>query len=473
MKDQRQPVEPFRIKSVEPIRLLDRAEREARIKAAAYNVFRLQARDCYIDLLTDSGTGAMSNRQWSALMMGDESYAGADSYFRFQSAVQSIFRKKKVIPCHQGRVAENLMFSTILKKGQYVLNNTHFDTTRGNVLHKGGVPVDLPCKESLSDLPLPFKGNMDIARLEEFILGHKREEICMVVMTVTNNSIGGQPVSMANIREVSAICRRHQIRFYFDCARFAENCWYVKRYESGYEKKSIREIAAEMFDLADGAMMSAKKDGLANIGGFIALDDEDLYARLAELLVLIEGFTTYGGLSGRDLDVLAVGLEEVLDEEYLTYRISQVAYLGERLKQAGYPIVEPTGGHAVFVDAGKFLPHIPTHQFPAQGLTVALYIEGGIRVVEIGSLMFGSEDPKTGKLIPASRELVRMAIPRRVYTNSHMDYVADVAERIARNKSSITGFQIVKESEFLRHFTCELAVAKPVGEEIPGSRRQV
>jgi tryptophanase len=466
MKNLRQPVEPFRIKSIEPIRLLSRAEREAKIKAAAYNIFKLEARDCYIDLLTDSGTGAMSKSQWAAIMMGDESYAGADSFRRFEAAVQSIFRKKKVIPCHQGRVAENLMFSTILKKGQYVLNNTHFDTTRGNILHKGGVPIDLPCKESDSDAPLAFKGNMDIAGLEEFIAKHRREEIAMVMITVTNNTAGGQPVSMANIREVSEICHRYKLPFYFDCARFAENCWFVKQKEPGYEQISVRQIAAEMFDLCDGVMMSAKKDGLANIGGFIALDDEELYGRLAELLVLIEGFPTYGGLAGRDLEALAVGLEEVLDEEYLRYRIDQVAYLGAKMKEAGFPIIEPTGGHAVFIDAGKFLPHVPAEQFPGQGMTVGLYLEGGIRTAEIGSLMFGGIDPNTGRKLTARRELVRLAVPRRVYTNSHLDYVAEVGERIARNKAAITGFTITRESRFLRHFTCDLAPAVPKAEEV-------
>jgi tryptophanase len=462
MSDQRQPVEPFRIKSIEPIRLLSRAEREAKIKAAAYNIFRLDASDCYIDLLTDSGTGAMSNSQWAALMMGDESYAGADSFRRFEKAVQTIFRKKKVIPCHQGRVAENLMFSTILRRGQFVLNNTHFDTTRGNVLHKGGVPVDLPCKESLSDDPSPFKGNMDIPALDEFLRKHKREEVAMVIMTVTNNTAGGQPVSMANIREVSALCRKFGLPFYFDCARFAENCWFIKQREGGFEAWSVRDIAAEMFDLCDGVMMSAKKDGLSNIGGFIALDDEKLYAHLAELLVLIEGFPTYGGLTGRDLEALAVGLNEVLDENYLRYRVDQVAYLGARMKAVGCPIIQPTGGHAVFVDAGRLLTHIPPSQFPGQGFTVAMYLEGGIRAVEIGSLMFGSTDATTGKFTPATRELVRLAIPRRVYTNSHLDYVAEVAGVVVRQKGQVPGYVVQRESEFLRHFTCDLAVAASV-----------
>ncbi len=462
MSIQRQPVEPFRIKSVEPIRLLSRAEREAKIKAAAYNIFKLDARNCYIDLLTDSGTGAMSTAQWAALMMGDESYAGADSFYRFEATVQSIFRKKKVIPCHQGRVAENLMFSTILKKGQFVLNNTHFDTTRGNILHKGGVPVDFPCKESSSNDAHPFKGNMDIPRLEEFLREQRRQDIAMVIVTITNNSAGGQPVSMANIREVSTLCRKYALPFYFDCARFAENCWFIKQRECGFEDRSVREIAAEMFDLCDGVMMSAKKDGLSNIGGFIALNDDLLYARLAELLVLIEGFPTYGGLTGRDLEALAVGLNEVLDEEYLHYRVDQVAYLGMKLKDVGCPIVEPTGGHAVFVDAGRLLSHISANQFPGQGFAVALYVEGGIRSAEIGSLMFGSTDPKSNKFIPAAKELVRLALPRRVYTNSHLDYVAEVAGEIVKHKDRIPGYVISRQTEFLRHFTCDLAVAAKV-----------
>ncbi|MEW6050561.1 MAG: tryptophanase [Candidatus Zixiibacteriota bacterium] len=462
MKNRRQPAEPYRIKSVEPIRLLDRAEREQRIRAAHYNLFKIDSADIYIDLLTDSGTGAMSNRQWAALMMGDESYAGAISFRHFEKTVQSIFHKKRIIPCHQGRVAENLVFSTILKKGQFVLNNTHFDTTRGNVLHKGGIPIDLPCPQSRSNDPLPFKGNMDTAKLEEFIKEHGSQTIAMVIMTVTNNSSGGQPVSMANIHETAEICHRYHLPFFYDAARFAENCYFIKRDEPGYHDKSIREIAAEMFEQCDGVMMSAKKDGLANIGGFIAINDEDLYRRITELMILIEGYVTYGGLAGRDLEVLAVGLEEVMDFDYLDFRIEQVRYFGDKIKEAGLPIIEPTGGHAVFVDAGRFLPHIPSSQFPGQGLAVAFYVEGAVRAVEIGSLMFGGVDPVTGKPIYAPRELVRMALPRRVFTNSHIDYVAEVAEKIASKKESIPGYRITKESQFLRHFTCELAAVSPV-----------
>ncbi len=463
MKKDHQPAEPYRVKSVEPIRLLSRDEREKKLVEAKYNIFKLDAADIYIDLLTDSGTPAMSARQWGALMQGDESYAGAVSFRRFEKTVQDIFRKKKVVPCHQGRSAENLVFSTILKKGQYVINNTHFDTTRANTLHKGGIPVDFPCPESGSPEPLPFKGNMDIARLEEFVHKHGTEKIAMIIMTVTNNSVGGQPVSLANIREVSQFCRSNHIPFFFDCARFAENCYFIKRDEPGHSEKSIPEIAAEMFDACDGVMMSAKKDGLANIGGFIALDDQDWYRRIADLMIIVEGFPTYGGLAGRDMEVLAVGLQEVMDLAYLDFRVKQVAYLGDQIRQAGMPIVEPTGGHAVFVDAGLLLSHIPADRFPGQALTVEFYREGGIRLAEIGSLMFGGVDPATGEKITARRELVRMALPRRVYSNSHYDFVAETGERIVAKKESLIGYRIIREAALLRHFTCDLEPVKPEG----------
>jgi tryptophanase len=458
MRKNRQPAEPYRIKSVEAIKLRSKHERERLIAEAQYNLFKLGAEDIYIDLLTDSGTVAMSNRQWAALMLGDESYAGATSFRKFESTVKGLFGKKFVIPCHQGRVAENLVFSNLMKKGQYVLNNTHFDTTRGNCLHKGGIPIDLPCPESKSDEALPFKGNMDTGRLAAFIKEHGVEQIAMVIMTVTNNSAGGQPVSMANVRETSEICHRHGLLFYFDCARFAENCYFIKRDEPGHAGRSIREIATELFSYCDGAMMSAKKDGLANIGGFITLDDENAYSLLTQHLILIEGFPTYGGLAGRDLEVLSVGLEEVLEFDYLDFRIEQVKYFGRQIKDAGMPIIEPTGGHAVFVDAGRFLPHIPAGRFPGHSLAVEFYVEGGVRTVEIGSLMFGGVDAKTGKEFYAPRELVRMCLPRRVYTNSHIDCVADAAERIVTRKHDLRGYKIVKSSQFLRHFTCDLAV---------------
>ncbi|MEW5994392.1 MAG: tryptophanase [Candidatus Zixiibacteriota bacterium] len=457
MKRTRQPAEPFRIKSIEPIRCLTRPEREQRLIETGYNLFRIDAADIYIDLLTDSGTSAMSARQWGALMQGDESYAGAASFRRFEQTVREIFRKKLVIPCHQGRSAENLAFSMLVKKGQYVINNTHFDTTRANSIHKGGIPIDLPCPEATTPEPLPFKGNMDVVRLEQFIEKHGADKIALVVMTITNNSVGGQPVSLVNIRQVSDICRKHHIPFFYDAARFAENCYFIKRDEPGFSNKAIRDIAAEMFELCDGVLMSAKKDGLANIGGFIAIDNEDWYRQIADLMIVVEGFPTYGGLAGRDLEALAVGLEEVLDFEVLDFRVRQVAYVGEQVKQAGMPIVEPIGGHAVFIDAGGLLPHIPPGQFPGQAVTVEFYREGGVRVVEIGSLMFGGIDPLTGEKMTPARELVRMTLPRRVYTNSHYDYVAETAGRIAARKEGLRGYKILRQSPLLRHFTCELA----------------
>ncbi|MDX9858689.1 MAG: tryptophanase [candidate division Zixibacteria bacterium] len=457
MKKIRQPAEPYRIKSVEPIALLSRRERAQRIATANYNVFKLDAKDIYIDLLTDSGTGAMSNAQWAALMLGDETYAGAASFRKFETVVKDISRKRYVVPCHQGRVAENIVFSSLLKPGQYVPNNTHFDTTRGNCLHKGGKPVDLPSPESEVTEPRPFKGNMDTDALEAFIKDKGAAAIPLVIMTITNNSAGGQPVSMANIHVTSEICHRYGVPFFFDCARFAENAYFIKRDEPGYGDKSIKEIVIEMFEACDGAMMSAKKDGLANIGGFIAVNDHSLYERLTEMLILIEGFPTYGGLAGRDLEALAVGLQEVMEYDYLDFRIGQVRYFGEIIKQAGMPIIEPTGGHALFIDAGRYLPHILPEQFPGQGLTIEFYVEGGIRAVEIGSLMFGEEDPKTGRFVPARQELVRLALPRRVYTNSHLDYIAETAERITARKSEIPGYRITRQPRFLRHFTCDLA----------------
>ncbi len=463
MKRINPPYEPHRIKSVEPIHLLSREEREKKITAANYNIFKLDAADIYIDLLTDSGTTAMSAKQWAALMLGDESYAGAVSFRHFEATVRDIFHKQFVIPCHQGRSAENLMFSTVVKHGQYVLNNTHFDTTKGNTLHKGGIPVDLPCPEAALDEPAPFKGNMDIVKLDDFIREHGADAIAMVMLTITNNSVGGQPVSMENIHAVSDICRKYHIPFYFDCARFAENCYFVKRDEPGYHDKSIAEIAAETFDACDGVLMSAKKDGMANIGGFIALNDEDLYRRLTELMIIVEGFPTYGGLAGRDLEVLAVGLHEAMNLDYLAYRINQVAYFGELIKQAGMPIVEPTGGHAVFIDAGAFLPHIPAEQFPGQSLAVEFYREGGVRVVEIGSLMFGDIDPETGKAQTPPKELVRMALPRRVYTNTHYNYVAEIAAKIVEHKKNLPGYKITRQSPLLRHFTCDLKAVNPKG----------
>ncbi len=456
MNSKRHPAEPFRIKSIESIKLLSENERAKKLTEANYNLFQIDAENIYIDLLTDSGTTALSNKQWAAIMLGDESYAGAKSFKRFEKAVQDIFKHKFVIPTHQGRAAENIMFSTIVKPGMYVLNNTHFDTTKGNTLHKGGIPLDFPCQQSKDSSNFPFKGNMDILALEEAILKHGTDKIAMVIMTITNNTVGGLPVSIKNIREVSALCKQHNLLFYFDCARFAENAFFIKRYEPEFADYSIEEITAEMFELVDGAMMSAKKDGMSNIGGFITLNDKELFEQLTELMIIVEGFPTYGGLTGRDLDSLAVGFYEAMDEAYLEYRIGQVSYLGERLKEIGVPIVEPTGGHAIFIDAGALLPHIPAEEFPGQALSTAFYLEGGIRTVEIGSIMFVEDDSETGKTILAPRELVRLAIPRRVYTASHIDYIIETAQEIVRKKESLSGYRIKKQPKFLRHFTCEL-----------------
>jgi len=450
------PSEPFRIKSVEPIVLLPRAQREQILNRVKFNVFKIKAEEIYIDLLTDSGTGAMSKDQWAAVMQGDESYAGARSFYRFEKTIKDITGKKYILPVHQGRVAENVFFSTVLKKGDYVPNNTHFDTTGANVAHKDGFAVNLPCPEASLNDEIPFKGNMDTRKLESFIEEKTPDKIPVVFMTVTNNSAGGQAVSMANIKETSKICRKYGIRFFFDCARFAENAYFIKKYEPGFENKTIREIAQEMFSYADGALMSAKKDGLANMGGFIAVNDEELARRMTELMIVIEGFPTYGGMSGRDIETVAAGLNEVLKEDYLAYRVGQVEYFGKILEQAGAPIIKPTGGHAVFIDAGKYLPHIPSDQFPGQTLSVELYREGGIRTSEIGSIMFGGYDPKTGEKISAPRELVRLAIPRRVYTGSHLEYVARVMERITARKETLRGYRITRQATLLRHFTIEL-----------------
>jgi tyrosine phenol-lyase len=456
LKEYRHPPEPFRIKSIEPIALLPRAAREKVLRRAKFNIFRVKAEEIYIDLLTDSGTGAMSVDQWAALMRGDESYAGARSFYRFEETIKDITGKKFIIPTHQGRVAENVFFSSVLKKGDFVPNNTHFDTTRANVIHKGGIALDMPCPEADVEDDFPFKGNIDTRRLEQFVEEKGADKVPVVFMTVTNNSTGGQPVSMANIIETSTICQRNGILFYYDCARFAENAYFIKSFEPGYENKTIKEIAQEMFSYVDGALMSAKKDGLANMGGFVALDDDDLARKITELLIVIEGFPTYGGMSGRDIEAVAAGLKEVMNEDYLAYRVGQMEYFGNIIEQAGAPIVKPTGGHAIFIDAGRFLPHIPPEQFPGQSLTVELYREGGIRGVEIGSIMFGGEDPETGKKYNAPKELVRLAVPRRVYTASHLDYVAEKVQKIANRKDKLNGYKIIREARLLRHFTIEL-----------------
>jgi tyrosine phenol-lyase len=441
-------IEPFRIKSVEPIRWTTREEREQLLRDAHYNLFLLPADDVLIDLLTDSGTGAMSTYQWGAIMEGDESYAGSRSYTRFRDSVQDIFGYKHVIPTHQGRAAERILFSVMVKKGDVVPNNTHFDTTRANVEHAGGEALDLPIPEGKQpSLIHPFKGNMDVAALEQTIQRVGRERIPLVLLTVTNNSGGGQPVSMENARAVSAVCKKHSIPFYFDACRFAENAYFIKLREKGYEDKTPKQIAQEMFSLGDGCTMSAKKDGMANIGGFLCTNDDQLAQQEKDLLILTEGYPTYGGLAGRDLEAIAVGLQEALQEDYLKYRIASTAYLGNHIAQQGVPIVCPPGGHAVYLDARAFVPHIPLEQFPGVALACELYLEGGIRSVEIGSLMFGAA---------AKMDLVRLAIPRRTYTQSHVDYVIEVILEVWERRDWIRGYTLTYEPPFLRHFTANL-----------------
>ena len=451
------PAEPFKIKVVEPIRMTTREERDRLIREAGYNVFNLPAEKIFIDLLTDSGTSAMSDNQWAGMMLGDESYAGSRNYYHFEETVRDIFGYRNVIPTHQGRVAENLLFSVKVKEGDVVPNNIHFDTTRANVEHKGGRALDLVIDEGLDpEREHPFKGNMDVEKLRKLIQQVGVERIPLIMLTVTNNSAGGQPVSMENIRQVHQVAREHGIPLFFDACRFAENCYFIKQREPGYQDKSILDIARELFSYGDGCTMSAKKDGLVNIGGFLAMNDDETAQKVTNLLILIEGFPTYGGLAGRDLEAVARGLREVLNEEYLHYRVSQVKYLGDLLDQAGVPIVKPTGGHAVYLNAKKFLPHIPQSQFPGQALTVALYREAGIRAVEIGSLMFAHRDPETGETVYPELELVRLAIPRRVYTTQHMNYVAESIIELYRNREKIRGLRIVYEAPVLRHFTARL-----------------
>jgi tryptophanase len=441
-------IEPFRIKSVEPIRRTTREERERLLEAAGYNVFLLSAKDILIDLLTDSGTGAMSTEQWAAVMRGDESYAGSLSFDRFRDSVQAITGFRHVIPTHQGRAAERILFSVMCKKGDVVPNNTHFDTTRANCEFTGAEALDLPIAEALEPARIhPFKGNMDAARLEETIRRVGRERVPLVMLTVTNNSGGGQPVSMANIRAVKAVCEKFGIPLYLDACRFAENAYFIKLREPGYAEKSPREIAREMFSCADGCTMSAKKDGLANIGGFLCTNDDQIAQHEKDLLILTEGFPTYGGLAGRDLDAVAVGLNEALEEDYLQYRIVSTAYLGNHIAREGVPIVQPPGGHAIYLDARAFLPHIPSEQFPGVALACELYLEGGIRSVEIGRLMFGAH---------AQMDLVRLAIPRRTYTQSHIDYVIEVILEVWRRREEIRGLELAYEAPFLRHFTARL-----------------
>ncbi|HEY7751968.1 MAG TPA: tryptophanase, partial [Ignavibacteriaceae bacterium] len=443
-------IEPFKIKSVEPIRFTTRAEREKILKDAGYNPFMIHADDVLIDLLTDSGTSAMSAKQWAGIMEGDEAYAGSKSFYRFESAVKKITGLNFIIPTHQGRAAEKILFSIVGGKGKYFPNNTHFDTTRANIEFSGSEAEDLLTEVGKHpEQRAEFKGNMDIQKLESFIKEKGAENIPLCLLTVTNNSGGGQPVSMQNIREVKQVCKKYNIPLFLDACRFAENAYFIKKREKGYQNKSVLEIAQEMFSYADGATMSAKKDALVNIGGFLALNDEQLAMKCRNLLIVTEGFPTYGGLAGRDLEAVAQGLEEVVDEHYLEYRIRSVEYLGEKLVSAGVPIIEPPGGHAIYMDAKRFLPKIHSEYYPGQSIVCELYLEGGVRGVEIGSVMFGKYD-KNGKLIPAMMELVRLAIPRRVYTQSHVDYLIEIVIEVYNNREQLKGYKIVYEAPMLR-----------------------
>jgi tyrosine phenol-lyase len=447
-------IEPFRIKSVEPIRMTTREQRGALLAAAGYNVFLLRSEDVIIDLLTDSGTSAMSAEQWAAVMRGDEAYAGSRSWFRFEAAVRELFGFAHVIPTHQGRAAERILFATMCRPGDVVPNNTHFDTTRANVEATGARAVDLPCPEARdTQARHPFKGNMDSAGLEALIadVGVDRIPLCMI--TLTNNSGGGQPASLENIRAVSAICRRHGIPFYIDACRFAENAYLIKLREPGQSERSVRDIARDIFSHADGCTFSAKKDGLANIGGFLSTNNPELAEQEKDLLILTEGFPTYGGLAGRDLEAIAVGLEEVVAEDYLEYRLASVRYLGDHITREGVPIVQPPGGHAIYIDAAAFLPQVPPLRLPGQALVAELYLAGGLRAVEIGTVMFGRHDPATGEESTAAMELVRLAIPRRVYTQSHIDYVVEVICEVWRDRDSIGGYRFTHQAHTLRHFT--------------------
>ena len=448
------PPEPFRIKMVEPIRLIGREAREEALRAAGGNVFALRAEDVFIDLLTDSGTGAMSQAQWAALVEGDESYAGARSYHRLAETMRDIFGFKHFVPTHQGRAAESILSAVLVKPGQYVPSNTHFDTTEANIRARGGRPTNLAIAEAAEPTGLhPFKGNLDVAKLAAWIERVGPANVPFGMITLTNNAVGGQPASLENLQAVAETYHAHGIPFFIDASRFAENAYFIKLREPGYADHSPLAIARLIFRLADGATMSAKKDGLVNIGGFLAVNDDDLFRRVGNELILREGFTTYGGLAGRDLDAMAVGLREALDEDYLAYRLSQVAYLAGRLRALGIPLVEPPGGHAVFVDAGRFFPHLPRTQFPGQALVNELYLEGGIRAVEIGSVMFAHPDAETGEMRYPDLELVRLAIPRRAYTQSHLHYVAEVLARVASRREQVRGLRMTYAPAELRHFT--------------------
>lgn len=448
-------IEPFRIKSVEPLHFTTKEQRETLIKEASYNPFLLKANDVLIDLLTDSGTGAMSSDQWAGIMKGDESYAGSESFFHFESTIQQITGMKYVIPTHQGRAAERILFSFLGGKGKFVLSNTLFDTTRANIEYSGAEGIDLLCDEGkIPSVAAPFKGNINIDALKSTIKAKGAENISLVIITVTNNSGGGQPVSMANIRTAHNVCKESKIPFYIDACRFAENAYFIQQREDEFKTTPIEDIAREMFSYADGCTMSAKKDAFANIGGFLAINDEALAEQCRNLLIITEGFPSYGGLAGRDLEAIAIGLREVMHQDYLHYRIRSVEYMGEKLEKEGIPFLKPTGGHALYLDAAAFCEHIPSSQYPGQSLCCALYTEGGVRGVEIGSVMFGKY-ASDGSLTSPSMELVRLAFPRRVYTQSHFDYTAEVIVEVFRKRSQLKGLKIVYESPFLRHFTAK------------------
>jgi tyrosine phenol-lyase len=455
--------EPWRVKVVEPIRLLPRGERERLLVEGGYSLFRIPSEAVFIDLFTDSGTSAMSDSQWSGMMMGDEAYAGSRNFFHLASAIEEVFGFEHFLPVHQGRVAENLLFSELLPRpGMVVPNNSHFDTTRANIEAHGGLAVDLVIAEAQQPETVhPFKGNIDLERLRCLLAETPRAIVPAALLTLTNNSGGGQPVSLANVRAMSELCRAHGVPFYIDACRFAENAWFIQQREPGQAGRTVAAIVRELFSLADGCLMSAKKDGLANIGGFLATRDAALLERLKQRLIVIEGFPTYGGLAGRDLEAVARGLREVLDEDYLRFRVGQVQRFAARLTALGVPIVQPPGGHAVYVDARRLLPAIPPREFPAQALSVALYREGGVRGVEIGSVMFGRTDEETGEPILAPLELVRLAVPRRVYSNSHLDYVAGVLGRILEHRGDLKGLRLTWSSPVLRHFTARFEEIEP------------
>ncbi len=446
-------IEPFKIKSVEPIHFTTLEERTEILREAGYNPFFIHAEDVLIDLLTDSGTSAMSAKQWAGIMDGDESYAGARSFFRFEKVVKELTGFKYIIPTHQGRAAEKILFSILGGKGKFIPNNSHFDTTRANVEFSGATAVDLPTAEGVRpEVIADFKGNMNIPALEDFIREKGAENIPVCMITITNNSGGGQPVSMQNIKETKNVVKKYGIPLFLDACRFAENAFFIKKREKGYADKTAKQIAQEMFSYADGCTMSAKKDAIVNMGGFLAMNDEQMASNARNLLIVTEGFPTYGGLAGRDLEAIAQGLDEVLDEHYLTYRLRSVEYLGNKLTEAGVPILQPPGGHAIYIDAKRFLPNIPPHQYPGQAIVSALYTVGGIRSVEIGSVMFGKYD-SAGKHIAPPMELVRLAIPRRVYTQSHIDYVIECVVEVFNNRRKLSGYKIVYEAPQLRHFT--------------------